>query len=254
MSSYQTVQITGLGSDPAPQDYVVKDSQTIELRAVTATFDGSSAGQTFQPCVQIITDSGHVLAAVPAAVSQDGDVVEITFAPFLRAATSGPGGSGIQFDTDNQGGALQIETTNSGFSAHGFVLVDDSTSGMQIKEVNNGVLFIENSGNGGTQLHNDGDGALSVRQTGLGGLAIENDGAGTLLIKDTAGDIQIEGSHGDFIMGTSGGNKQLTFYVKDGDIHWLQGGDLGSEIMALKWNGSAYALHLQTGTTVHFDL
>jgi hypothetical protein len=254
MSSYETVQISGLGSDPAPQDYVVKASQRIELRAIVATFDGSSAGQTFQPCIQIITDSGHVLAACPAAVSQDGDVVEVTFAPFLRAASSGGGGGGIQFDTDNQGGALQIETQDSGFSVRGLAIHDNSTNGIEIHEVGVGLLSIETSGNGGLDLHSDGDGLLSVQQTGLGGLQIENDGAGVLAIRDTAGEIQIDGFHGPTRIGTSGGNKLLTFYVKDGDIHWLQGGDLGTQIMALKWNGAAYELHLQTGTTIHFDL
>jgi hypothetical protein len=87
-STLQTVQITGLGSEPAPLEYLVKDSQVIGLETVIATFDGTGAGSAFQPCVQIITDSGHILASCPAAAASDGDVVEVTFAPFLKQ----PGG------------------------------------------------------------------------------------------------------------------------------------------------------------------
>jgi hypothetical protein len=83
-STLQTVQITGLGTEPAPLDYLVKDSQVIGLETVIATFDGSGVGSAFVPCVQIITDSGHILASCPAAAAAAGDVVEVTFAPFLK--------------------------------------------------------------------------------------------------------------------------------------------------------------------------
>lgn len=89
MASTQTTrQITGLGTEPSPLDYLVPSSSVIGIEGVTATFDGSGVGSPWVPCVQIITDSGHVLASCPATAALAGDVVEVTFAPFLRK----PGG------------------------------------------------------------------------------------------------------------------------------------------------------------------
>lgn len=90
----ETVQITGLGTSAAPQDYTVAGSQVVELLAVQATFDGSAVAGSFVPCVQIITDSGHVLGTCVAASANPGEVIEATFAPFLRSPTTGGGGSG----------------------------------------------------------------------------------------------------------------------------------------------------------------
>jgi hypothetical protein len=103
MSSAPTTQIAGLGTSDAPQDYAVVSSQVFELLAVTATFDGSGAAGDFLPCVEIITDSGHSLGTCVAGTVTAGDSAEVTFAPFLKAASSGGGGGltvqGIQLQT-----------------------------------------------------------------------------------------------------------------------------------------------------------
>lgn len=157
------------------------------------------------------------------------------------------GGSGIDFNKDNSTDAegnpadfLEIVTNGVG----------DGVPGDPAISIHNAVT----SGDGGITIANDNDDLFLIDQTGDGGITLENDGAGDLLIKSTGGPTHIDNFAEETRIGTSGTNKLLTFYVKDGDVHWLQGGSGGSEIMALIWNGSAYDLHLQSGTTIMFDL
>lgn len=85
------VTILAAGSEAAPLSYEVPNTQEIVPLTVNATFDGTSATTAFAPTVEIVSDSGIVIARVPTTSSvAAGGSAEVTFAPFLgRAAASG---------------------------------------------------------------------------------------------------------------------------------------------------------------------
>ena len=69
-----------------PFDYQVPGSTELALQSVTAVFDGSGAGSSFLPALQIIGPGGVVAATF---VDKDnavtaGDSAEVTFGTFLR--------------------------------------------------------------------------------------------------------------------------------------------------------------------------
>jgi hypothetical protein len=105
-------QILGWGTQSAPSDRTTKESENFTLLAVNANFDGTAAGSSWVPVIEIISDAGQVVArCVPATTFAVGDSAEVTFAPFLGRDG---GGTGIQFDTDPQTGDwLWINTTTT---------------------------------------------------------------------------------------------------------------------------------------------
>jgi hypothetical protein len=106
----------------APEDYLVSGAAAIDLLAVRAVFDGTGAGGDFVPVVQIVNEAGEVMLQCVGETVTAGDSASVTFAPFLRTATSStpPPGGGIQFDTSPQvGDWLEVTTTGAGPSGGG---------------------------------------------------------------------------------------------------------------------------------------
>lgn len=75
------------GDGPVPQDYTVAGAQTFDLQGVKADFDGSGAGGSFVPVVQILSPAGQVMAQAVGSVILAGGSATVTFAPFLKSAT-----------------------------------------------------------------------------------------------------------------------------------------------------------------------
>lgn len=107
------VQIIAVNAQPTPLDYVVAGAQEIVPKAVYASFDGSGAGGDFLPVLQIISDSGHIVASCPAAKVAAGASADVTWFPRVAGNTQ-VAGDGIKFDTLNVGDWLDIETTGAG--------------------------------------------------------------------------------------------------------------------------------------------
>jgi hypothetical protein len=146
-----TLQILGLGTSAVPLDYTVSGPQTLDLIAVKGDFDGSAAGVDFVPVVEIISPAGAVMATSTGPTITAGSSATVTFAPFLRAATSPtPPASGIQFDTDNEGGYLYVATdARSPVSPPpqaGLVLLDRSGWGVIVESDNFGNLELISGG------------------------------------------------------------------------------------------------------------
>lgn len=80
-----------------PLNYVLPAASELLLQAATATFDGTAAGTSFLPCMQIIGPGGVVAATFvdPSVSVQAGGSAEVTFGPFLRSRTTLPGGTGF---------------------------------------------------------------------------------------------------------------------------------------------------------------
>lgn len=76
-----------------PGDYKVKSPSEITIGSIFATFDGTAAGGSFVPTVEIVSDSGNTILEVPQdSTITAGDTVKATWAPFLRTAKAGPPG------------------------------------------------------------------------------------------------------------------------------------------------------------------
>jgi hypothetical protein len=105
-----------------PTGYTIAGAQEIVLKSVTASFDGSGAGGSYVPAVQVVDPSGHIVGTftlqqtLAAGVSAD-----ISWFPGLAGATSGSAATGtvqvpIYLDTpDNSGNAFPTLTGSNGF-------------------------------------------------------------------------------------------------------------------------------------------
>lgn len=85
-------QVLPTGTLTAPGDYVLPAAQVLTIGAVFAHFDGTGAGGSFVPTLDIISDSGHTILSVPQDTTiAAGSSAEASWAPFLKAAAAGAG-------------------------------------------------------------------------------------------------------------------------------------------------------------------
>lgn len=99
------------GTHPAPVAYTVPGSQSIRPESMCALFDGSGAGGSFLACCSIYSQAGHLIGrAFAPDTFGSGDKAQVSFGPFFRG-TAAASGAGIQFDVDNVGGWLEVETS-----------------------------------------------------------------------------------------------------------------------------------------------
>lgn len=194
------------------------------------------------------------MSKIPSLPSIDELVTQFERRVADLEAVSPPSGSGIDFNKNNNSPAaggpadyLEIDLNGDGQGPGAIV--------------NPAALSIVNATSdgtpGGMELVNDNDAAMAFVQTGAGGQLIRNDGAGDTEIKsDGGGDTIIDNTGGAVTIGTVGSAKDLTMYVKDGNIYWFQGGSGGSAIMALIFNNitNVYDLHLQATSVITYDL
>lgn len=88
-----TVQVLGIPTEPTPFDYQVTTPDALDLVAVIADYDGSAAGGSFVPMVELISPAGEVMAQGKGSTVAAGDSRRVTFAPFLEEDTATPSGS-----------------------------------------------------------------------------------------------------------------------------------------------------------------
>ena len=98
------VQIAG-GVGPAPQSYTVPNATEIIPRVINATFDGTLAGSSFLPTLEIVSDGGVVVARCPTASAvASGGKAEVSFFP---NGDKGGGTAGIE-EITSTGGTVGI--------------------------------------------------------------------------------------------------------------------------------------------------
>lgn len=156
----------------APLTYTLKDSEAFSPQSISVRFDGTAASGSFLACVTFLAQDGKVIARCPTDVALSvGDVAEVTYAPFLRTGGGGGAASGIQYDVDNVGTWLQVETTGANPGDPGV-----------------GIELHGGGANGGVDILTDNQ---PVRITGggdltHGGVQILSNGNGLSLIIDSA--------------------------------------------------------------------
>lgn len=125
------VQIHDDSVSTAPKEYVVPSSAEFTLKCVDATWDGSGAAGAFLPCVEIVSDSGRIVARGMASSVAAGSSAQVSFFPFNRAAATG--GAGIQYGVDNDGTWLSVQVENAGTpGGFGFEVIDPHDNGVQM--------------------------------------------------------------------------------------------------------------------------
>lgn len=99
------------GVADAPEGYQIPGAQEIIVKAVTANYDGTNAAGPFVPTLQVIAPNGSILASCPTSTAvAAGGTADVSWFPRSGVASGGTGGGGIQFDTANEGGWLDIQT------------------------------------------------------------------------------------------------------------------------------------------------
>lgn len=82
-------QFNPLADESAPAEWSLPGSIEILLKNVYAEFDGSGAAGSFQPTLEILTDSGHVLGSYNSDISvAAGGSADVTFFPHVGGAAS----------------------------------------------------------------------------------------------------------------------------------------------------------------------
>jgi hypothetical protein len=132
----RTVPIGNLGESDAPLTYTVPPSFSFTLMGVRASFDGGGAAGAFLPCVQLISDSGQIMAQTIGSAVAAGDSADVTFAPFLRGAAAGSGPTNaVLYDVSNQTGGFLDAYTDTGaidledHSGSGFFIASQDPGG-----------------------------------------------------------------------------------------------------------------------------
>lgn len=148
------------GVSDAPEGYTVPGAQEIILKAVTASFDGSAAIVPFVPTLQIIAPNGTVLAScpVPSSVAA-GASADVSWFPRGGLGAGGSPGGGIEFDTDNEGGWLDITTRTT----------DPSGFGMRLQDAEDGEILIDTDNRVLVNTEQNGDLVFGTAGGGAGG-------------------------------------------------------------------------------------
>lgn len=198
------VQILAGGVAAAPLDYLVPQAQEIIVKAMHASFDGSGAGSSWIPAVQIVSPAGKVVGTYLASGQvAAGASADVSWFPSVGAA----GGDGIRFNTDNEGGWLDItlndvdpngramqvtDTTGQGIglSSPGFGIIDLLGGGSELQIFD--TVFLAIAANGSFQVFSS--------QTNTTWLRVNEDG--TVTVGAAGGDTHIRGDNIDTLSQT----------------------------------------------------
>jgi hypothetical protein len=223
------VEILAQQISAAPLAYVIPGGQEILVKVLAAHFDGTSATNPWQPAIQIVGPSGQVLRTFPLTTAlAAGASADVTWFPRGGVSSSGSGGAGIQFDTDNEGGWLDVTTNTQDGAGRGFALIDKSGSDANLIDAPGGGYI------------NIGPNSVNVNIGGGAGGAVS--AIGQLIELDALpGYFWAVGSGAGGIQGQFSAGGTLTVYTLPGPV----------KVFEIRHDGS---LHGLTGKTLTFDL
>jgi hypothetical protein len=200
-----TLQILGLGTSAVPLDYNVSGPQTLDLIAVKGDFDGSAAGVDFVPVVEIISPAGAVMATSTGPTITAGSSATVTFAPFLRGATSTtPGASGWQFDTYPQAGTWGFVETTGTLDAATVAALAARYPGAPLSTFNGAETLFLVSGSAAFQVYAPDAGQINLATDGFGVINLRS--FQIFLVGDQ---VQVSGDQGVNVQATGGSDLTL---------------------------------------------
>ena len=95
------VQIVAGGVANAPLAYTVPGAAEIVLKALFASFDGTSAASSWFPCIRIVAPGGKVVGEyITDEAVAAGHSADVSFGPFLRSGT-GAGAGELDFQLND---------------------------------------------------------------------------------------------------------------------------------------------------------
>lgn len=112
----ETIPVQGLGTSAAPLTYNVAVGDEFDLMAAFASFDGTGAGSSWVPALQVLAPSGAVMVSTIGATVAAGGSADVTFAPFLEndASATSSGGGVPSVATFHRTGGAHILTVPAG--------------------------------------------------------------------------------------------------------------------------------------------
>lgn len=140
------------GETPAPYQYTFPPGLIAQLLSATATYDGSGASTPFLACLSFYSQTGNLLSRVfPQTPVPSGGTAQVSFAPFPGGLAGGSsGGSGWQFNTDNEGGWGEVTSNAEGPKGYGLFFADESGTGVAIITKNN--VYLESTSGDEVQI------------------------------------------------------------------------------------------------------
>jgi hypothetical protein len=163
----------------AGNGYTVPAAQEITVRNVRASFNGAAAAGSYVPTLQIVGDSGIVVAEAPVGETlAAGASADVSWFPRVAAAAAGgPGGAGIQFDVDPQtGGLLDVETETGRFD----LIQNAPAHDLNVVATTTDVLI---TGGKGVLIEGDGDDGVQLKTTGLGDMVFTAQGGSNVWVR-----------------------------------------------------------------------
>lgn len=128
------VQLTALQQSAAPLDYVVPGSALIRVKSIRGEFTDNGAGADWLPAVQLISDSGHIIATASDQGSKvtAGGAADASFFPgAAKAAAASTSGSAISYArgySNHSAGDPNISVLNNTHKAAPFAHVSTSNA------------------------------------------------------------------------------------------------------------------------------
>lgn len=112
----------------SPRTYVVDGPVVVQPYSAYASFDGAGASASWLAALTIRSRDGQILARLfPTTELAVGDTADVTYAPFLGAASAGGGG----LETTN--GTLDIDPTHVLSVADGLLLTQPATGTAELE-------------------------------------------------------------------------------------------------------------------------
>ena len=193
---------------PAPYTYEVPASLEVQPYTATATYDGTGASEDFIPVLSVYSQTGALLGRVfPQGTVTMGDSTVVTYVPPFGSAASSPSpsGSGIQFDTDNEGGWLDVTTNNTDPDGYGMQLIDTTGGGINLATPNGSGVNAETHGGEAGISTEGGDFSVDLQGGAVNFIGSGGGGPFQNWTFDTA--------TGDFIINTSGGTLAINVLI-----------------------------------------
>jgi len=247
-------EFTQTGSFPAPYSVPIPASLEVQPYTATATFDGSGSAGKYIPTITIIGPGGEKLARVqPQTTVAHGASASCTWLPPFGAAASSPSSpAGIQFNTDNEGGYLDITTNAEDSSSKGMNLEDTTAGGILMAATEGGITLNANAfGGAGGLLLECQNAFFQITPAGHGTtLTIETTANGWPIVIQSHDEVQIQSGNSKPIQLLPGASANCEVHLTAGQMLTVFN-DSSNPIFEVRDDGS---LHGQTGQSLTFDL